>query len=110
MKNLMPLIIFALYGCTQVVSQQPSEKAKKDAEFVEIMKRAKEAQQINSAALKIADEKTAKIITKAKEEITTLKEEVVELKETIHEISTPDTIDLNIGFKLLPISGDKKNR
>ncbi len=107
MKKFIGIISFSvfLYSCTQVVSQQVSEDAKKEAEFDELIRQAKQTREINKINLQKANEKTNQIIVKTTEKIVSLKQEVVELKEEINEIiNKSDTIDLNVKFKLLPIS------
>jgi predicted sulfurtransferase len=107
MKKFIGIIAISifLHSCTQGISQQVSEDAKKEAEFDELIRQAKQTQQINKAALQKANEQTNEIIVKTTEKIVSLKQEVVELKEEINEIiNKSDTVDLNIKFKLLPIS------
>lgn len=112
MKRLFPfLAATVLYGCTQVVSQEPSEDAKRDAEFQKLLQEANQTRESTKLYLQEADKETVKLVEKTKEKIAVLEEEVTVLKETIDEIKhTNDTIDLNIGFKLLPVSSDKDHR
>jgi hypothetical protein len=107
------LFSFILYGCTQAISQKPSEEAAKEAEFQKLLQEARKTKEINRLALELADKKTAKVIKEAKVKIVKLEEKVVELKDELHEALTKsDTIDLDIKFKLLPISvpENKTNR
>ncbi len=112
MKRLIPfLAATVLYGCTQVVSQETSEDAKRDAEFQKLLQEAKQTRENTKLYLQEADKETVKLVEKTKEKIAVLEEEVTVLKETINEIkNTNDTIDLNIGFKLLPVSGNQDHR
>jgi outer membrane PBP1 activator LpoA protein len=107
------LFSFILYGCTQAISQKPSEEAAKEAEFQKLLQKARKTKEINRLALELADKKTAKVIKEAKVKIVKLEEKVVELKDELHEAHTKsDTIDLDIKFKLLAISvpENKTNR
>lgn len=112
MKKLsLVLCLYVLYGCTQVVSQEPSEEEKRDREFRELLQQVKEAKEMNRKVLENAEKKTIEIVSETKEKIVTLKKEVTVLKEELYEArnANDDTTNLNINFKLLPISGDKKD-
>jgi outer membrane PBP1 activator LpoA protein len=107
------LFSFILYGCTQAISQKPSEEAAKEAEFQKLLQEAKKTKETNRLALELADKRTTEVIKETKVKIVKLEEEVVELKDELHEALTKsDTIDLDIKFKLLPISvpENKTNR
>jgi tRNA C32,U32 (ribose-2'-O)-methylase TrmJ len=112
MRRFIPFLAMAvLYGCTQAISQQPSEDAKRDAEFEKLLQQARQTREKTKIYLQEADKETVKLVEKTKEKIMVLEEEVTVLKETINEIkNTNDTADLNIGFKLLPVSGDQDHR
>jgi tRNA C32,U32 (ribose-2'-O)-methylase TrmJ len=112
MKRLLPfLAATVLYSCTQGISQEPSEDAKRDAEFQKLLQEAKQTRENTKLYLQEADKETVKLVEKTKEKIMVLEEEVTVLKETINEIKhTNDTADLNINFKLLPVSGDQDHR
>jgi protein subunit release factor A len=114
MKNFITIVALCLLvSCTEGISQQVSEEAKKDAEYEELIRQARETREINKVTLQRANERTSEIITKTTEKIISLKEEVLELKEEINEIiNQSDTVDLNIKFKLLPIavSDSQENR
>jgi hypothetical protein len=107
---LLPFCFYLLYGCNRVESQEINEDTKRDREFQELMKKAKEAEHKNRVVLQVAEEQSVKLIEKTKTKIVTLENQVTVLKETINEITNPDTVDLNLGFKLLAISSDKENR
>ena len=107
------LFSFILYGCTQAISQKPSEEAAKEAEFQKLLQEARKTKEINRLSLELADKRTVEVIKETKVKIVKLEEEVVELKDELHEALTKsDTIDLDIKFKLLPIavSDSQKNR
>jgi hypothetical protein len=114
MKNFITIVALCLLvSCAEGISQQVSEEAKKDAEYEELIRQARETREINKVTLQRANERTSEIITKTTEKIISLKEEVLELKEEINEIiNQSDTVDLNIKFKLLPIavSDSQENR
>jgi tRNA C32,U32 (ribose-2'-O)-methylase TrmJ len=112
MRRFIPfLAIAALYSCTQAISQQPNDDAKRDAEFEKLLQQARQTRENTKIYLQEADKETVKLVEKTKEKIMVLEEEVTVLKETINEIkNTNDTADLNIGFKLLPVSGDQDHR
>jgi hypothetical protein len=112
MKKLsLVLCLYAIYGCTQVISQEPSEEERRDREFRELLQQVKEVKEKNKKVLENAEEKRIEMVIQTKEKIVTLKKEVTVLKEELHEALTKsDTIDLNINFKLLPISGNKEDR
>ena len=107
-------VIFAFFlgGCT-LVGQQPSEETKKDSEFIELMKKAKQTQEVNKVAIQAADQKTGEIITKTANQIVSLKAEVKQLKSELNEANKKlDSIDAPIGnikFELLPVSSGKEN-
>ena len=110
-RLLLFLAATVLYSCTQGISQEPSEEAKRDAEFEKLLQQAKQTRENTKLYLQEADKETVILVEKTKEKIAVLEEEVVVLKETINEIkNTNDTVDLNIGFKLLPVSGDQDHR
>lgn len=108
------IVIFGLFltSCI-IVGQQPSEEAKKDNEFVELLKKAKQTQEINKVAIQAADKKTSEIITKTANQIVSLKAEVKQLKSELNEANKKlDSIDApldNIKFELLPVSSGKEN-
>lgn len=111
MKNLsLILCLFLVYGCTQGIGQEPSEEEKRDREFRELLQQVKQVKEVSRKSLETAEQKTMQIVTETKEKIVTLKKEVTILKEELHEArNTDDTTDINIDFKLLPISSDKKD-
>lgn len=99
-------IIF-LNACTEGISQNPSEDMKKEAEFQEVMRKAKETRIKNQMIIKAADEKAGAIITNATKQIVTLKEEVKELKQEINETNIKRGAPPK--FKLLPITDSTEN-
>ena len=108
------IVIFGLFlaSCV-IVGQQPSEEAKKDNEFIELMKKVKQTQEVNKVAIQAADKKTGEIITKTANQIVSLKNEVKQLKTELNEanqkldsISIPDS---SVEFKLFSIPGSKEN-
>jgi septal ring factor EnvC (AmiA/AmiB activator) len=107
-------VIFAFFlgGCT-LVGQQPSEEAKKEAEFAELMKKAKATQEVNVKAIQAADKKTSEKITKAANQIVSLKAEVKQLKTELNEankkLDSTDHNSIDIKFNLLPISSGQEN-
>jgi septal ring factor EnvC (AmiA/AmiB activator) len=112
MKGL--IVIFALFlGSCILLGQQPNEEAKKDNEFVELLKKAKQTQEINKVAIQAADKKTGEIITKTANQIVSLKAEVKQLKSELNEANKKlDSIDApitDIKFELLPVSSGKEN-
>lgn len=114
MKILIPILIMLIASCTSGVSQQPSEEAKKEKEFQDILRMAKEQQVKNHQILKAADEKTKETITQTSQQITTLKQEVKELKQDLNEANNKISNIVNTGngskFSLRPIPGGKENR
>lgn len=112
MKKLsLILSLYVFCSCTKVISQEPSEEEKRDREFRELLQQVKEVKEKNKKILKSAEEKTIEMVTQTKEKIVTLKKEVTVLKEELHEALTKsDTIDIDINFKLLPISSNKEDR
>ena len=108
------IVIFGLFlaSCI-IVGQQPSEEAKKDNEFVELMKKVKQTQEVNKVAIQAADKKTGEIITKTANQIVSLKNEVKQLKTELNEANQKlDSInipDSSVEFKLFSIPGSKEN-
>jgi len=107
-------VIFVLFlGSCTLVGQQPSEEAKKEAEFLELLKKAKATQAINKQTIQSADKKTSEKITKAAKQIVSLKNEVKQLKTELNEVNkkldsvSNDTVDIK--FSLLPISSGQEN-
>lgn len=100
---------FFLYSCSNSIGQQPSEEAKKEQEFNEIMKKVNETRMNNQKIMSAVDKKTSEVIEKTAETINTLKEENKQLKKEINETGKKlypidDTIG-NIKFTLRPVSG-----
>lgn len=108
------VITMIFFSACLIIGQTPSEEAKKDNEFVELMKKAKQTQEVNKLAIQQADKKTGEIITKAANQIVSLKNEVKQLKSELNEankkldpVTTGDTVDIK--FNLLPVSSGKEN-
>jgi seryl-tRNA synthetase len=114
MRLLSIILIISLTACTMVASQQPSEEAKKEAEFHELLKKANAAQETNRTSIKAADTKTSKIITTTTKNIVSLKNEVNQLKSQLNEANKKiDSVilpDANVPFQLFSIPGSKENR
>jgi len=108
------IVIFGLFlaSCI-IVGQQPSEETKKDSEFIELMKKAKQTQEVNKIAIQTADQKTGEINTKTANQIVSLKAEVKQLKSELNEankkLDSIDTPTNDIKFELLPIPSGKEN-
>jgi len=108
------IVIFGLFlaSCI-IVGQQPSEEAKKDSEFIELLQKAKQTQEVNKVAIQAADNKTSEIITKTANQIVSLKAEVKQLKSELNEankkLNSIDAPVSNIKFELLPVSSGKEN-
>lgn len=108
------IVIFGLFlSSCFLIGQQPSEEAKKDQEFLQLLENSKKVQEINKVAIQNADKKTSEIITKTSNQIVSLKNEVKKLKTELNEankkldsISNPD---VNVQFDLLPVSSGKEN-
>lgn len=108
------IVIFGLFltGCT-LVGQQPSEEAKKEAEFRELLNKAKITQAENKVKIEAVDKKTSQKITKTAKQIVVFKTEVKQLKTELNEVNKKlDSVtndNLNIPFVLLPISSSQEN-
>jgi seryl-tRNA synthetase len=112
MKGL--IVIFGLFlGSCILLGQQPSEEAKTELEFQQLMSKSKATQEINKVAIKAADKKTSEIITKTSNQIVSLKNEVNQLKNELNEANQKlDSVvipDANVEFKLFAIPGSKEN-
>jgi seryl-tRNA synthetase len=108
------IVIFGLFlGSCILVGQQPSEEVKKDNEFIELLKKVKQTQEVNKVTIQTADKKTGEIITKTANQIVSLKAEVKQLKSQLNEANKKlDSIDAplgNVKFELLPVSSSKEN-
>ena len=114
MRLLSIILTISLTACTMAASQQPSEEAKKEAEFQELLKKANAAKEANTTSIKAADRNSEKIITKTVNNIVSLKNEVNQLKSELNEANKKlDSIvipDANVEFKLFSIPGSKENR
>jgi outer membrane biogenesis lipoprotein LolB len=114
MRFLSLIPILFLSACTLGVSQQPSEEAKKEAEFQQLIFQSKSAEEKNKLKIIEADKKTSEIITKTSNQIVSLKNEVKQLKSELNEANQKlDSViipDANVEFKLLPIPNSKENR
>jgi septal ring factor EnvC (AmiA/AmiB activator) len=113
MRLLSIILIISLTACTMVASQQPSEEAKKEAEFHELLKKANAAQEVNRTSIKAADHNSQKIITKTVTNIVSLKNEVKQLKTELNETNQKlDSINSNTGikFRFSAISNNEENR
>lgn len=112
MRLLTIILILSLTSCTMVASQQPSEEAKKEAEFHELLKKANTAKETNRATIKAADNNSEKIITKAVTNIVSLKNEVKQLKTKLNEANQKldsvnnDTTGTKFSFSAIP-NGEK---
>lgn len=107
-KILLVLIPFILYSCTEGVSQKTSEEMKKEAEFQEVLRKAKEASEQNQAIIKKADSASQQVIQKTTEQIVSLKQEVKQLKQELNETDINPSDGTK--FKLLPITDNTKDR
>ncbi len=114
MRILYIILLVFMYSCTLSIGQQQDEQAKKEMEYQELLKKAKESQAKSEVAIRMADEQTTKTIQKAANTITTLKEEVKELKQELNETNKKlDSVSDNtnpIKFELRPIPDGKENR
>jgi ribosomal protein L22 len=95
-------------ACTEGVSQKTSEEMIKEAEFQEIMRKAKEASEANKMVMDSADKKATQIVKKTTEQIVLLKQEVKQLKQELNETSIKPSDGAK--FKFLPIANDPKDR
>jgi seryl-tRNA synthetase len=111
--RVIAVIMILFFSACLIIGQTPSEEAKKDNEFVELMKKVKQTQEVNKVAIQAADKKTGEIITKTANQIVSLKAEVKQLKSELNEANKKlDSIDApvsNIKFELLPVSSGKEN-
>lgn len=108
------IVIFGIFlGSCSLIGQQPSEEAKKEAEFKELMNKVKLSQEVNKAKIQAVDKKTSEKITKAAKQIVSLKSEVKQLKTELNEANkkldsvSSDAVDIK--FNLLPIPAGKEN-
>jgi len=112
MKVFIVILIMFFSACL-IIGQTPSEEAKKDNEFVELMKKIKQTQEVNKVAIQQADKKTGEIITKTAKQIVSLKKEVKQLKSELNEANKKlDSVSngsVDIKFDLLPVSSGKEN-
>jgi predicted nucleic acid-binding Zn-ribbon protein len=102
-------------SCASGVGQPSSEEAKKEAEFNELLKRAKSAQEINNSAIESANQESGKLIISTTKNIVSLKSEIKELKNELYEVSKkPDSVylpDVDMPFQFFStISSDKEDR
>ena len=111
MKILYAFPLVLLAACSTVVSQQPSEEAKQEQEFKDLLSKAKAAQVVTAELIKQADKKSSEVIIKTSTKIVSLKQEVQALKTTLNETNnTPLIVDLGVDFELLPIGASQENR
>jgi uncharacterized protein HemX len=109
------IIIFGIFlsGCF-LVGQQKNDEIEKEKEFLMLLQKSKQTQEVNKVAIKAADKKTSEIITKTANQIVSLKAEVNQLKSELNEANKkPDSViipDANVEFKLFSIPGSKENR
>lgn len=108
-RLLVAILFLFVVSCSDVASQQPSEEMKREAEFQEVLRKARETSAKNRSIIKAADSQSTQIITKTSEKITVLKEEVKELKQELNEIK-PDPSVPPIKYKLLPLADSSENR
>ncbi len=114
MRIVYIILLFFMYSCTLSIGQQQDEQAKKEMEYQELLKKAKESQAKSQLAIKAADQQTTKTIQKAASTITNLKEEVKELKQELNEksekLDSVNNTNNGIKFELRPIPDSKENR
>ena len=108
------IVIFGLFlGSCILVGQDSNEEAKKDSEFLELLKKSKQIQEANKVAIQAADKKTGEIITKTANQIVSLKNEVKQLKTELNEanqkLDSNSMSDTSVEFKLFTIPGSKEN-
>ena len=108
------IVIFGLFlSSCFLAGQKPSEEAKKDQEFLQLLQNSKKVQEVNKVVIQNADKKTSEIITKTSNQIVSLKKEVRQLKSQLNEankkLDSISTVDPGIQFNLLPVSTGKEN-
>lgn len=108
------IVIFGLFlSSCFLIGQQPSEEAKKDREFLQLLQNSKKVQEVNKIAIQNADKKTSEIITKTSNQIVSLKKEVKQLKSQLNEankkLDSINSDNVSVNFSLLPVSSGKEN-
>lgn len=106
MRQLLPIILIALYSCQSGNAQKVDPTLGEDKEFEEFMKQVNENQavaaRVQAAAAKSQTklvEQTVSKITNLKEEVTTLKTELIDVKQKLDSVSA----DTGNSFRVLPI-------
>jgi uncharacterized protein HemX len=108
------IIIFGIFlsGCF-LVGQQKNDEIEKEKEFLMLLQKSKQTQEVNKVAIKAADKKTSEIITKTANQIVSLKAEVNQLKTELNEANQKlDSVNIpnaDVEFKLFSIPGSKEN-
>jgi peptidoglycan hydrolase CwlO-like protein len=112
MRALIVIFVIFLASCV-LVGQQPNEESKKDSEFLELLKKSKEIQEVNKIAIRETDKKTGEIISKTANQIVSLKNEVKQLKTELNEAHQKlDSINSDTGtkFSFSAIPNGEKDR
>lgn len=106
MRQLLPIILIALYSCQSGNAQKVDPTLGEDKEFEEFMKQVNENQavaaRVQAAAAKsqtkLVEQTVSKIVT-LKTEVTTLKTELDDVKQKLDSV----TADTGSSFRVLPI-------
>lgn len=87
MRNLLLLAaIICLYACASTNAQPMSEEQVKEAEFLKLMDRVKQTNELSVAVLEKASEREQELVTQAAEKITVLNSTVNNLKTELNEV------------------------
>jgi len=106
MRQLLPIILIALYSCQSGNAQKVDPTLGEDREFEEFMKQVNDNQaaaaKIQAAAAKsqtkLVEQTVSKIVT-LKNEVSTLKTELNDVKQKLDSVSA----DTGNSFRVLPI-------
>lgn len=111
-RFIYAFLILLVYACNTATSQQ-TDDLKREEDFLNAIKNAKETTQAAQAIQRSADEKTQRAVENAANTIVSLKKEVQELKQDLNEANKKlDSIgvDRGIKFDIRPISGIEEDR
>lgn len=106
MRQLLPILLIAIYSCQSGNAQKVDPTLGEDREFEEFMKQVNDNQavaaKVQAAAAKsqtkLVEQTVSKIVT-LKTEVTTLKTELNDVKQKLDSV----TADTGSSFRVLPI-------
>lgn len=106
MRQLLPIILIALYSCQSGNAQKVDPTLSEDKEFEEFMKQVNDNQVVAAKIQAEAAKSQTKIVEQTVSKIVTLNEKIVTLKTELEDVKQKlDSVSADTGnsFRVLPI-------